>query len=210
MSDRNDNSSNRQVVYLFLGFLILFVLIFSLGVIVGKGLGGSQVRLARKGESPKNIPEFNEPEKTPEAIPEEKPIVEQTPALIEKEKGESGTTQIGVEKNPSLPPAPESIKTEAKKTLKEDIAVLPTGETQGKYTVQIGAFQKEEEAKKIVERLISKGNPAFIKATEIPGKGTLYRIRVGTFKTREEAELYGYSLKKDNPDIKSVLIKVND
>src|SRR5882724_5298984 len=190
MSDRNNNSTNRQVVYLFLGFLILFVFTFSLGVVVGKGLGGSQSWIIKRGESPKNLSEFKEPEKTPEAITGEKPIAEQTPALIEKEKGESKATKIGKEKNLFPPPTPESIKTEAKKAVKKNIAVAPAGETQGKYTVQIGASQREEEAKKIVKSLISKGYPAFIKAAEIPGKGTWYRIRVGTFKTREEAELY--------------------
>ncbi|MGE5445833.1 MAG: SPOR domain-containing protein [Ignavibacteriales bacterium] len=210
MSDRNNNSSNRQVVYLFLGFLILFIFAFSLGVVVGKGLGGSQSWIAKKGESPKNLSEFKEPEKTPEAITKEKPIAEQTPALVEEGKGESETTKVGEEKKLSPSPASESIKTEAKKAVKKDIAVAPAGETQGKYTVQIGSSQKEEEAKKIVKSLISKGYPAFIKVAEIPGKGTWYRIRIGTFKTREEAELYRDNLKKDDPDIKSVLVKVND
>jgi DedD protein len=210
MSDRNNNSSNRQVVYLFLGFLILFVFAFSLGVVVGKGLGGSQSWMAKKGEPPKNLSEFKEAEKTPDIIGGEKPIAEQTPALVEQGEEQSETTKVGEEKKLSPPPTPESIKTETKKAVKKDIAVATSGETQGRYTVQIGASQKEEEAKKIVKTLISRGYPAFIKAAEIPGKGTWYRIRIGTFKTREEAELYGNNLKKDDPDIKSVLIKVND
>src|SRR5579875_339443 len=210
MRDRNNNSSNRQVVYLFIGFLILFILAFSLGVVVGKGLGGSQSRIAKKGEPLKNLSEFKEPEKTPEAVTREKPRDEQTPALVEKGRGESETTNIGEEKKLPPPPVSESIKTEAKKTIKKDIAVTPTVETPGKYTVQIGSYQKEEEAKRIMKSLMSKGYPAFIKAAEIPGKGTWYRIRIGTFKTREEAELYRDNLKKNDPDIKSVLVKVND
>lgn len=210
MSDRNNNSSNRQVVYLFLGFLILFIFAFSLGVVVGKGFGGSQARMVRKGEFPKDLHEFKEPKKTPETIAREKPIAEQTPTLVEEKKGESETTQIGEEENLPLPPTPESLKRETKKDLKKDIVASPAGETKGKYTVQIRASQKEEEANKIVETLVSKGYPAFIKVAKIPGKGTWFRIRIGTFKTRGEAELYGDSLRKHNPDIKSVLIKVND
>ena len=41
MADTENNPSNRQIVYLFLGFVILFIFTFSLGVIVGRGLGGS-------------------------------------------------------------------------------------------------------------------------------------------------------------------------
>lgn len=210
MSDRNNKSSNRQVVYLFLGFLILFVFAFSLGVVVGKGLGGSQSWIVRKGEHSKNLPEFKEPEKTPETTAGEKPMVEETPAPVEEEKGESEATKGGQEKNLFPPPTPENIQTEATKAIKKDIAVAPAGETHGQYTVQIGASQREEEAKKLVKSLLSKGYPAFIKVAEIPGRGTWYRIRVGTFKTREEAELYRDNLKNGNPGIKSALIKVND
>jgi DedD protein len=194
MSDRN-NSSNRQVVHIFIGFLILFVLAFSLGVVVGKGLGGAQSWINKKGESMKNLTDFKETGKTPEETAERKPISEQIPTPFE-------------EKKLSSTPAPKDIKIETMGITKKDIAVF-RGETDGRYTVQIGAFQREEEAKKIVKSLISKGYPAFIKSVDIPGKGTWYRIRVGKFKTREEAELYGDNLKKD-PDIKSVLIKVND
>ena len=197
-------------MYLFLGFLILFVFAFSLGVVVGKGLGGSQARTVRKGESPKDLHEFKEPKNTPETITREKPIAEQTPAFVEEEKGESETTQFGEEKKLPLPPVPDSLKREAKKDLKKDIVAASAGETKEKYTVQIGASQKEEEANKIVESLVSRGYPAFIKVAKIPGKGTWYRIRIGTFTTREEAELYGDNLRKHDPDIKSVLIKVND
>ncbi len=210
MSDRNNNSSNRQVLYLFLGFAILFVFAFSRGVVVGKGLGGSQSWIVRKGEHTENLQEFKEPEKTPETIAGEKPTVEETPALIEGEKRESETTKGGQEKNLFPLPTPENITTESKKAIKKDIAVAPPGETQGQYTVQIGASRREEEAKKLVKKLLSKGYPAFIKTAEIPGKGTWYRIRVGVFKTREEAEVYRDNLKKGDLDIKSALIKVND
>ena len=44
--------TNRQIIFLFLGFLILFILVFALGVIVGKGLGDSEIQIAKK--LPKN------------------------------------------------------------------------------------------------------------------------------------------------------------
>ncbi len=206
---RNDRGS-RQVIYFFLGFLILFVLTFSLGVILGKGLGGSKV-----AKSPDVLrKEVVNPQKTSEPIIKEGLLLEQTPAPVEgvKNKEELETAKTTEEK--ILPPAPidEAIKSEAKKegAIKKDMAAALAIETEGKYTIQIGAFQNEEIAKNIVEELKFKGYPAFIKTVEISGKGTWHRVRIGTFKTREEAKLYGDNLKSLELTIKSAVIKINN
>jgi hypothetical protein len=53
MADTENNPSNRQIVYLFLGFVILFIFTFSLGVIVGRGLGGSGTEITSEEVPPK-------------------------------------------------------------------------------------------------------------------------------------------------------------
>ena len=104
----------------------------------------------------------------------------------------------------------EKLETKKVEPIKKDIAALPAIQPGGRYTIQIGAFQKEEEAKQIVNNLKSKGYPAFIKTTDIPGKGTLYRVRIGTFTTRVTAKLYANNLKNLEPSIKFVFVTVND
>jgi cell division septation protein DedD len=210
MDYRRNARSNRQVIYFFLGFLILFVLTFGLGVILGKGLGGSKV-----AKSPEFLrKEVVNPQKTLEPIIKESLSLEQTPTPVEEIKNKEKLEIAKNEEEKTLPPAPidEPIKSGAKKegTIKRDIAVAPTIETEGKYTIQIGAFQNEEIAKKIVDELKSKGYDAFIKTVEISGKGTWHRVRIGTFKTREEAMLYGDKLKSLEPTIKSAVIKINN
>jgi rare lipoprotein A len=51
----------------------------------------------------------------------------------------------------------------------------------GHFIVQVGAFSVEENAKRLLERLIAIGHPAFIDRSD------LYRVRLGPFLTRSEA-----------------------
>jgi cell division septation protein DedD len=204
--------SNLNTLFLFLGFLVLFVLSFSLGVIVGKGLSGSKTRIASK-ERPIGTPSrVKELEKVPETA-EEKLSVEQTPAPLEEEKLESKIA--GAEEQAPIPsPTEETVKAEADKKeefiQKKDVIALPKIDPEGKYTVQVGSFQSEKEAKKLVEALKSRGYPVFIKQIEISGKGTWYRVRIGTFKTRQEAKIYGDTLKNLEPVVKLVFVTVNN
>jgi cell division septation protein DedD len=260
--DNENNPSNRQVIYLFLGFVILFIFTFSLGVIVGKGLGGPETRIISEevppktsGKDVKNTEEAtqtpppeellvekpptpgervemikvekekttvplptepaDEPRETKKEVATKKELLSEQPLTtvepIEK-KPQLETKQTEAKKTPTPPLIEEQTKLESQKELstKKDIAAIPATQPGGKYTIQIGAFQKEEDAKQIVNKLKSKGYPAFIKTADIPGKGTWYRVRVGTFSTRVTAKLYAANLKNAEPSVKFVFITVND
>jgi len=59
----------------------------------------------------------------------------------------------------------------------------------GKFTVQVGAYAKEEEAQKIAGDLKSKGFSAFYIPANVKGQ-TWYRVSVGLFATPKEAQDY--------------------
>ncbi len=239
MADTENNPSNRQIVYLFLGFVILFIFTFSLGVIVGKGLGGSGTEITSEEVPPKTSgKEVQESEETTQIItgkelPSESPAAPIQEEMIEVEEEvniqipPSGPFEKQIETKSDKPTSSEllsekplptvepiekksQLETNKAEPIKKDIAALPAIQPGGRYTIQIGAFQKEEEAKQIVNNLKSKGYPAFIKTTDIPGKGTLYRVRIGTFTTRVTAKLYANNLKNLEPSIKFVFVTVND
>src|SRR3989337_384539 len=293
MADTENNPSNRQIGYRFLGFVILFIFTFSLGVIVGKGLGGSKTQITSEEVPPKtsgkDVQESEETTKiitgkelqsesptapireeeievqeeiiipTPLSEPAEEQIetkrdkptssellskqppstvepIEKKPALettkvepIKKDiaalptvpptpvapvvkKPELEKKEIEAKITPTPPPIEKQTKLETKEAepIKKDIDALPAIQPRGRYTVQIAAFQKEEEANQIVNNLKSKGYPAFIKTAEVPGKGTWYRVRIGTFTTRVTAKLYANNLKNLEPSIKFVFITVNN
>jgi cell division septation protein DedD len=130
--------------------------------------------------------------KKEEAIKEEKLLTKQTPAPVEQ-KAKLRITKAKQEEPPQ-----------------KDVTVLSTNREVGKYTVQVASFKKESEAQEFAEGLKSKGYPVFIKQAEIPGRGIWYRVRIGTFKTIQEAKIYGNDLKKREKEMSSLIITVNN
>ena len=64
------------------------------------------------------------------------------------------------------------------------------------YTVQVGAFSKEEGAQNLAKEIRGKGYQAYV----IKGK-TLYKVQVGEFKTSDEAKAISDKLKKSGYEI---------
>lgn len=60
----------------------------------------------------------------------------------------------------------------------------------GKFSIQVGSYQSVEEANSVVSRWKEKGYSTFLSIGQIPEKGTWYRVRIGGFPTREEAETF--------------------
>lgn len=75
---------------------------------------------------------------------------------------------------------------------------IPTVEsTNGSfYTVQLGSFSKSPNARKLCDELLNKGYDAYVTKLE-DGQKTLYRVRVGHFQSRLEAEYQEDKLKKE-------------
>jgi len=59
-----------------------------------------------------------------------------------------------------------------------------------KYTIQVGSFQDRESAERLALELESKGFDAYVEKAQIPGRGVWYRVRVGTFETKAEAQAW--------------------
>lgn len=63
------------------------------------------------------------------------------------------------------------------------------------FTVQVSSFQERGRADGLVEQLRAKSFAAYTMPSEVPGKGTWYRVRVGQFTTREAAEAVAAKLR---------------
>lgn len=66
----------------------------------------------------------------------------------------------------------------------------------GKYTIQLEAAPSQAEADEKVKQLKTKGVEAYVLKSEVPGKGTFFRVRVGMFPSANEARQFGASLQK--------------
>lgn len=64
------------------------------------------------------------------------------------------------------------------------------------YTIQLGSFQNAEVAQAFGDSLSAKGYPVHVLKTDVPDKGTVYRVRVGKFTTMEDAQAMAVELEK--------------
>lgn len=232
MSNYNRSPKKSKIVPLFITFAILFIVVFALGVIIGKGLGTDTPektydvetsgieygapQMDEEAEDAKSevivledevdLEEDTDTEKTKEsASPSESATASESaePEISQSETKEVAeeeqVVEVVVEK--TAPPVTQSPK---------QSAAMPKIDPNGRYTVQIGAFQNQVEANKLVSSLKSSGYPAFVKQVETPDKKTWYRVRVGTFSTRAEAVSYGDKLKQSETKVKSVFVTTNN
>lgn len=65
-----------------------------------------------------------------------------------------------------------------------------TAKPKGKFTIQVGSYQSSQEATASVSNWKKKGYSAFMAVAAIPNKGTWYRVRIGGFPSREDAQKF--------------------
>ena len=94
---------------------------------------------------------------------------------------------------PAATPAPTPAqKTERPRT--EPAAAQPAPD--GKFTVQVGSYNAPGEAEARAAGLRSAGQPVRVVEVEIPRRGKWYRVYVGGFARRTDAEAHGKSLRE--------------
>ncbi|MFB1480873.1 SPOR domain-containing protein [Corallococcus sp. RDP092CA] len=67
----------------------------------------------------------------------------------------------------------------------------------GAFTLQLSAFQSRQDADRFAARLRDRGYAPYILAAEVPGKGTWYRVRMGSFPSKEAAGRYLADFKRE-------------
>ena len=158
--------SSSQLVVIFLAIIILGIIIFLLGVSVGK----KHTQIADKAQIPDKI--------TTEMV------TAQRPAPVETDKTDITDDSPSLqEKTPTPPPESKTDPVSKPEPMK------PTA-VQGKnlYYIQIGAYQNQEGALALAESIKQKGYPALVQAPGPNAARQLYQVRVGGYKTRDQAE----------------------
>lgn len=129
----------------------------------------------------------------PTIKPSEPAPVKEKPAARPGGKKEA---QVEKKQQPRQKKAPEQVAQVAESKPEEKTGgtqwVLDSlnalGTPQEIFRVQAGSFKKFEQASAFEGQLKRKGYVAFIRPTEIPSKGTWYRVFLGQYASREEAE----------------------
>jgi cell division septation protein DedD len=68
-------------------------------------------------------------------------------------------------------------------------APAPEGRA-GAYTLHVISYDRVELAKSFASGLRARGHTAFVIPADVPERGRSFRVRIGPFQTREQAELY--------------------
>jgi len=116
------------------------------------------------------------------------PVQQQQPQVVYPQQ------QQQAQALPEPQPIPESPSADEDET----VATVPAKSTgpAGTFSVQVAASQDMTEANQWVQGWRDKGYSAYMMAADIPSKGRWYRVRLGTFPSRETAEVFASQLKE--------------
>ena len=126
---------------------------------------------------------FNRLERSNQPIEDLKPAAK-PPAAEGKAAADKAPPKVAPSTPPKESPSPKD---------KEAAPVPPAGSG---YAVQVAALNVRSEADAIARKLASKGYAAYVQ-TPSDGTPSVYRVRIGTFKTRREAETVAARLQKE-------------
>jgi len=162
--------SSSQLILIFITILVLGIVVFLLGVSVGKKQG-------------KIVEETQLAEKPAEQIIEQKPIPQKEsgdPISQEleshKKAGEDKVQQEKVKAETAVKPKVESSKPAA------------SSPSQNVYWIQVGAYSNQQNANTLAEDYKQKGYNTMILEPSPTDRRKLYRVRLGGYATRAKAE----------------------
>jgi cell division septation protein DedD len=183
--------NGKQLVFLFMASTVVAVVIFLCGVMVGRGVraqrpaDASEASVDAVTDPTADVVRSAEPV-SPSAIPSSAPVASQE-TLTYPERLEG----LGLPEERLRP----AVTTAAPvKTITESIPREPAGNG---FVVQVAAVNDRREADAIAKRLADKGYPTFV---TMPPKGIpkMFRVRIGKYPTRREAETIAARLEKED------------
>ena len=131
-----------------------------------------------------------------------------------KNTGEEERLKADIPQNKSKPPPQKTVSTAKKPAVSKKIvtaskaktaAVGKSAEDNKNFTIQVAALKDPKVADTLVAKLKKRGFPAYRSMGKVPGKGIFYRIRIGSFKNRADADTTFNRLKKEN--IKAIIVQ---
>jgi len=126
----------------------------------------------------------------PAAAPVEKPASAAAPA---PKPAPGAVAEETVPTRTATPPGGALKEAIARATTQRPAEAVPGGA----FTLQLSAFQTREEADRFANRLRDRGYAPYIVTAEVANKGTWYRVRMGSFPSRDAATRYLSDFKRE-------------
>jgi septal ring-binding cell division protein DamX len=191
--------SARYLVLVFLMGVAACAVFFSLGFLVGYNERSSRTAGMTEQVTPSGVipPTVNPPLETVQ------PTSKEVASAVSASAGPSkpASSEAAKESKPSARPAttPAAASAPPSTAIKPGLttaAAAPTPaqgppgvEVGSAFTVQVAASQNQQDAEKLVKELKSRGYAVFVVTPEFThAKDNLFRVQVGPFATREEAQ----------------------
>jgi cell division septation protein DedD len=214
--------NGKQLVFLFMAATVVSVVIFLCGVLVGRGVRAERAAtVARAGETevatpdivpsqeaastqapagsdPRTVPPpsgsedlsyFNRLEKKGQPAEDLKPATEKPARSATRRATEAAPVE-------AAPFSAQSASGEAAGKSAEPADAVAADPGGAGFALQITALRERGEAESIAKRLSAKGYSAYV-LTPAAGSPSVYRVRVGKFKTRREAQVIASKLQKE-------------
>jgi cell division septation protein DedD len=182
--------NGKQLVFLFMAATVVSVVIFLCGVLVGRGVRAERAATSADAGAAtiEPTPQAAAPTPTVDDLRYFNRLEKQTPAVEELKAPPAAAPNVVAAIAPPKSPPPIATPPAASQP-----APSPSGDG---YAIQVAAMLDHTDADAMAKRLSSKGYNAFI----LPlGQTTpiRYRVRVGKFKTKHEAEVAAGRLQRE-------------
>ena len=204
--------SGKQLFALFMATVVVSVVIFLMGVFVGRNVRSQQAAAAeRLGDSAAALAPapVRQPAPAPAASESALEAAEpptppaETDELSYKRRLEGPASSESLKTPAPAPPAPRPAPPQATQTRTATPAPAPQAAAAGTigtpqpgiWVIQIHVLRDRTAANGIVRRLIAKGYPAFLVAAGPPTSS--YKVQVGRYKDKDEAQKVIERLKKE-------------
>lgn len=208
--------TGKQLVFLFMATTVVAVVIFLCGVLVGRGARSGRAMDSANAIANAAVDASTAPaagEGLPAAAPQSRepsPATSESLSYAQRLEGEEPKEQLNPSPDQARPELTAEPPTPSEAAPADDAPPAPAGaaaaggaaqgaapgDTSG-WVVQVAALRDRSAAVAIIRRLGSRGFPAFIvePAPGAPAPG--YRVRVGPYQGRQEAERIARRLERE-------------
>ncbi len=177
--------NGKQLVFLFMSATVVAVVVFLCGVMVGRGVSAQRGELMSVAGQAIEDPTAARGDFAPSAA-----TARPEGASASSQESLSYPDRLAADTVP-----PETLKEEVAQVVVAASPVAPS-RPGSEWTVQVAAVREASEAERMAQRLTAKGYAAYVNAPAI-GTPRVYRVRIGHFADRREAETVASRLEKE-------------
>lgn len=164
----------------------------SLGVVGEEAMGKTPL----EGSLPQEEEPIASESRGPSTIIEEKQIGSKKPFIVGRKEVQEEEVKAKVVEGDGKGPE-EGGESQAKIAEKAKVPAAPEGKPHtGRYTVNVASFRDKRNTDRLMRELEEKGYEVFIEKANIPQKGVWYRVAVGRFPSRREAQAFARGLQE--------------